>query len=78
MPITLNNLEVLEYRIPRCALFSKIKEKCGDEVANLMTCKNYCLKALETLSGDIELDLVTDMAKSTAKDGYCEFSMRKI
>ena len=52
VPITLNNAEVLEYRIPQCALFSKIKEKCGDEVANLMTCKNYCLKALETLGRD--------------------------
>ena len=78
MPITLNNLEVLEYRIPRCALFSKIKEKCGDEVADLMTCRNYCLKALETLHTDLELDAVVDMAASTAKDGYCEFSMRKL
>jgi len=78
VPITLNNLEVLEYRIPQCALFNKIKEKCGDEVANLMTCKNYCLKALETLHRDLELDAVIDMAASTAKDGYCEFSMKKI
>lgn len=78
VPITLNNMEVLEYRIPQCALFSKIKEKCGDEVANLMTCKNYCLKALETLHRDLELDAVVDMAASTAKDSYCEFSMRKL
>ena len=78
MPITLNNLEELEYRIPRCALFGKIKEKCGDEVANLMTCKNYCLSALETLRKDQELDAVIDMAAATAKDGYCQFSMRKI
>lgn len=78
VPITLNNLEVLEYRIPQCALFNKIKEKSGDAVANLMTCKNYCLKALETLRRDLEMDAVIDMAKSTAKDGYCEFSMKKI
>lgn len=78
VPITLNNMEVLEYRIPQCALFSKIKEKCGDEVANLMTCKNYCLKALETVHRDLDMDAVVDMAKSTAKDGYCEFSMRKL
>jgi len=78
VPITLNNLEVLEYRIPQCALFNKIKEKSGDEVANLMTCKNYCLTALETLHRDLDLEAVIDMAKSTAKDGYCEFSMRKI
>ena len=78
VPITLNNLEVLEYRIPQCALFNKIKEKSGDEVANLMTCKNYCLTALETLRRDSDLEAVIDMAKATAKDGYCEFSMRKI
>ena len=78
VPITLNNLEVLEYRIPQCALFGKIKEKCGDEVANLMTCKNYCLNALETMRKDLKMDLVINMAKSTAKDGYCEFSMRKL
>jgi hypothetical protein len=78
LPVTLNNLEVLEYRIPQCALFNKIKEKSGDEVANLMTCKNYCLTALETLRRDSDLEAVIDMAKATAKDGYCEFSMRKI
>ncbi len=78
VPITLNSMEALEYRIPQCALFNKIKEKSGDAVANRMTCKNYCLKALETLRRDLELDAVTDMAKSTAKDGYCEFSMKKI
>lgn len=78
VPITLNSMEALEYRIPQCALFNKIKEKSGDAVANRMTCKNYCLKALETLRRDLELDAVVDMAKSTAKDGYCEFSMKKI
>jgi len=78
VPITLNNGEQLAYRIPQCALFSKIKEKCGDKVANLMTCKNYCLKALETLRRDLELDAIIDMVASTAKDGYCEFSMKKI
>jgi len=78
MPVTLNNLDTLEYRIPQCALFNKIKEKCGDDVANLMTCKSYCLKALETLRRDLEMDAIIDMAKSTAKDGYCQFSMKKI
>lgn len=78
VPITLNNSQVIEYRIPQCALFSKIKEKCGDDVANLMTCENYCLAALETLRQQQELDAIIDMAKSTAKDGYCEFSIRRM
>jgi len=78
VPITLNNMEVLEYRIPQCALFKQLKEKCGDEVVNLMTCKNYCLNALETVRNDLEMDVIISMAKSTAKDDYCEFSMKKI
>ena len=78
MPITLNNQYALSYRVPQCYLLNQIKEKCGDEVANLMPCKNGCLKALETLGKDLELDIVIDMAASTAKDGYCEFSMKKL
>ena len=78
VPITLNNLEVLEYRIPQCALFGAIKEKCGDDVANLMTCKEYCLTALETVRRHQELEAIVDMPKTTGADGYCEFSMRKL
>ena len=78
VPITLNNQWDFAYRIPQCALFGKIKEKSGDEVANLMTCKNYCLSALGTLRKDLEIDVVTSMRAETAKDGYCDFSMHKL
>ena len=78
LPIILNNVGELAYRVPQCQLFNKIKEKCGDEIANLMTCQNACLKALETLGNDLEMDIIRDMVASTAKDGYCEFSMKKL
>jgi hypothetical protein len=78
MPITLDNAYELAYRLPQCQLFNTIKEKCGDKIANLMTCQNACLKALETLRKDLELSAVITMVASTAKDGYCEFSMRKL
>jgi hypothetical protein len=78
LPVTLNNQYALAYQIPQCQVFGQIKEKCGDEVANLMTCKNACLKALETMYQDLELDVVTEMIASTAKEGYCEFSMKKL
>ena len=78
MPIVLNNAYELAYKVPQCLLFNTIKEKCGDEVANLMTCKNACLKALETLRQDLELDVVIEMPATTAKEGYCEFSMKKL
>jgi len=78
MPITLNNAYELAYRLPQCQLFNTIKGQCGGKIANLMTCQNACLKALETLRKDLELGAVITMVASTAKDGYCEFSMRKL
>ena len=78
VPITLNNSEALEYRIPQCALFGAIKEKCGDEVANLMTCKDYCLTALDTVCKHQEIEVITSMPKNTAADGFCEFLMKKL
>jgi len=78
LPIIFNNARELAYQVPQCLLFNTIKEKCGDEVANLMTCQNVCLKALETLGKDLELDLAINMEATTAKDAYCEFSMKKL
>ena len=78
LPITLNNQYALAYRVPQCSVFNQIKEKCGDEVANLMTCQNACLKALDTICKDMELDIVIEMLASTPKEGYCEFSMKKV
>jgi len=78
LPIVLNNQYEFAYRVPQCYTFNQIKEKCGDEVANLMTCQNGCLKALDTITKDIDLDAVITMVKATAKDGYCEFSMKKL
>jgi len=78
LPVTLNNQYAFAYRVPQCLLFNTIKEKCGDEVANLMTCKNGCLKALDTIGKDMELAVAIDLVASTARDGYCEFSMKKL
>ncbi len=78
MPIVLNNANELAYKVPQCLVFNTIKEKCGDEVANLMTCQNACLKALETIRQDLDLDVVIAMPAATAKEGYCEFSMKKL
>jgi len=78
MPITLNNAYELAYRLPQCQLFNTIKEQCGGKIADLMTCQHACLKALETLRKDLELGAVITMVASTAKDGYCEFSLRKL
>jgi len=78
LPVILNNQYAFAYRVPQCYLFNQIKEKNGDQVANLMTCQHGCLKALDTISKNMELDAVIEMTASTAKEGYCEFYMRKV
>ena len=78
VPMVLNNMTDLAYRIPQCALFRKIKENSGEEAANLMTCKNYCLAALDTVQNHVSLDVLIDQQASTATDGYCQFSMKKL
>jgi hypothetical protein len=78
VPITLNNSEVLAYRIPQCALYGAIGEKCGKNVAKMMTCSDYCMTALDTLRKHVEMEMLNEQVASTAKDGYCEFYMRKL
>ena len=78
VPFVLNNMTDLAYRIPQCALFNKIKEGSGEEIANLMTCKNHCLTALDTIQKHVGIDVLIDQKASTATDGYCQFAMKKL
>lgn len=78
LPVLENYSQILWYRVPNCYPFQLIKEKCGSEVANLMPCRYACLQALATLQQDLDLGVLTEMKAATAKDGCCEFSMRKI
>ncbi len=83
LPIVLNYKDELAYKLRECFLFKNINEKCGAEVANLMTCQNACLKALETLrqvcvEQDLGIDATIAVEASMAKDGYCQFSMKRL
>jgi len=77
LPIVENNPNRLIYRIVDCLTFKKIKEKCGEDVANLLPCRHACLTALETLHQDLDLDAVIEMEASMVKGGYCQFAVRK-
>jgi hypothetical protein len=78
VPITLNNMEELSYRIPKCALYKKIGEKAGEDFAKLMTCKDYCLSALAVAQKQTNVDVLIDQPMETAKEGFCEFTMHKL
>jgi hypothetical protein len=79
VPITLNNAVELAYRIPRCAVYGKIKEKAGEAFAKHMTCSQFCMAGLATIQKQIsDIDVISDQPAKTAKEGFCEFTVRKL
>ena len=78
VPVTLNNAVELAYRIPKCVLYKNIAEKVGEDFAKQMTCKEYCLSALAVAQKQINVDALIDQPATTAKEGFCEFTMRKL
>lgn len=78
LPIMENNSRRLVYKMDNCLIYKTVQEKCGEEVAKLLTCKHACLTACEFLHQDLELDADIDMEASMDKDGYCLFSAKKV
>jgi len=77
LPIVENNHSRLVYRMVDCKTFKNIREKCGDEIANLMTCKHGCLTACRTVHQDLDVDALTQMTAAMPEDNYCQFVAKK-
>ncbi|MBW1710702.1 MAG: hypothetical protein JRG97_13755 [Deltaproteobacteria bacterium] len=77
LPIIENNVNRLVYRMVDCDTYKNLKEKCGEEVANLLPCRHACLTACETLHRDLEIDALVQMEAQIPKDGYCQFAARR-
>lgn len=77
LPIIENNHNKLSYRLADCKTFKMIRDKCGDEVANLLTCKNACLTACKTIHQDLEIDALIEQTATIPGEGYCQFEVRK-
>ena len=77
LPIVENNADRLIYKMVDCLTYKTIKEKCGEDVAKLMTCKGACLAACEQLHKDLDIDMMLDMEAEMAKDEYCQFDVRR-
>jgi hypothetical protein len=78
VPITLNNAVELAYRIPRCTVYAQIKEKAGEDFAKKMTCSEFCMAGLATIQKQINVDVLAQQIAKTTKEGFCEFTMRKL
>jgi len=77
LPIMENNNRNLIYRMVDCLIWSNMKEKCGEAIANLLPCRYACLAACQAVREDLDMDLVIEMNATMPKAGYCEFSLRR-
>jgi hypothetical protein len=77
LPIIENNHEKLVYRLADCKTYKMIKEKCGDDVANMLTCSHACLSACQAIHQDLEIDALISQTATIPKDGYCQFEARR-
>jgi len=69
-----NNTHRLVYRMAECLIYEKLKERCGDEVAESLPCRHACTTACEVLHRDLEIDATIQMQASMPKDGHCQFA----
>ncbi|KPV64429.1 MAG: hypothetical protein AOA66_0241 [Candidatus Bathyarchaeota archaeon BA2] len=64
----------LTHRVGPCVFLSAIREKYGEDVAKLLTCKHTDLSALETLYNNLNLSVDVRMEASIPSEGYCQFT----
>lgn len=78
MPVILNNHDCLQFRVEDCKLYTALKEKCGQEVADLLSCRHGCLAMIQTAFSELDLGASTSMTGSTPKEEYCEFTILRV
>ena len=74
LKIVVNNQQQLAYRLTKCAIFDRIEEKCGQEIAAELHCKHACLAGAETLFDRLGMKANVRQVTTIPADGKCEFS----
>jgi len=74
LTLVVSNASQLTHRVGPCVFFDAVKEKCGEDVANLLTCKHIDLSALNILYSNLNLSLDVRMEASIPSEGYCQFT----
>jgi len=74
LTVVVSNTSQLTHRVGPCVFFDAVKEKCGEDVAKLLTCKHIDLSALNLLYGNFNLPVDVCMEASIPSEGYCQFT----
>jgi len=74
LKVVVNTTSQLTHRVGPCVFLDAIRQKCGEDVAKLLTCKHIDLSALETLYNNLNLSVDVRMEASIPNEGYCQFT----
>ncbi|MEO0248059.1 MAG: hypothetical protein ABIN58_00680 [candidate division WOR-3 bacterium] len=80
LPVIENNARRLIFIVERCRIYDRIRNVCGEEIAQMLICRHGCLEACRTAFNGFGIDiddLTFAMNATTNKDGLCEFEVRK-
>jgi hypothetical protein len=72
--VVISTTSQLTHKVGPCVFLNAIRDKCGDDVAKLLTCKYTDLSALETLYKNLNLSVDVRMEASIPSEGYCQFT----
>ena len=74
LTVVVSNTSQLTHSVSPCVFLNLIKEKCGEDVAKLLTCKHIDLSAFEALYNNLNLSIGVRMETSIPSEGYCQFT----
>jgi len=74
LEIVVSNTSQLTHSVGPCVFLNLIKEKCGEDVAKLLTCKHIDLSAFEALYKNLNLSVNIHMETSIPNEGHCQFT----
>lgn len=74
LKVVVSTRSQLTHRVGPCVFLNAIREKCGEGVAKLLTCKHIDLSALEALYNNLNLSVDVRMEASIPSEGYCQFT----
>jgi len=74
LKVVVSTTAQLTHRVGPCVFLNAIREKCGEDIAKLLTCKYIDLSALETLYNNLNLSVDVRMEASIPSEGYCQFT----
>jgi hypothetical protein len=68
-----NNHYAFIFTVPECATYTALKEKCGEEVAAQLPCREACLAFNKTIYKVLNLAAGLEMTATLPVDGFCRF-----